>query len=646
MIKLADTLAPMADFPAVEAQHVAFEDGDTLQDKLDNGALGGGGASYIEKSQADYDALSDDEKLNGKEYRTYDTGHIYKRGVEYGKDVDTGTKGLRSNSQYFKIDITKNGESWNGTAKLSFNNSTTPTEVTFTITADKVYYTITEGTNCIKSVTYTIDTVNVTIGVELNGVVYGTQMVEMNTTFGAINSLTNEEFTGANTATQIGVDLELAKGKKVVTTLGKGTWMIGQRIKQDTDFTVTDAQASFEVVTKNASSATNGKYQTAQLYQLTPITDGGTNASLSLNVCEDGRAQVTVWPHTKDMPPNDYNIVCEGHLNSKLGSKQLVTNAQNFKIVLAKNNAVWYGMFTFNFVYGTTPCEITVAITDKVYYTITKGQNLVSAITYTQDGAKYTIGLDLTAKVYGTQVVDMPSEFGTINSLTAETFAGTTSAVSKGYGFVTTTDLNMKSYSKPSQLGLSDTSCTTVELVQAIRNKANNDRDINYIGIFDSYDYAVSDAPSRYGLLHVEARANDRLLIRYDGINGSSHDGSWIGKIIGNNSTFSGIKWDRVDNTFNGKTVKSVEVDLSASAFQNKNNTNVKLTSYIGANANIIKAEGYVNTPDGYGHLIGTSWGSLNSVFKGVDGWYFMAKGYGDDSTKKNTGFMKLYYIE
>ena len=42
MIKLADTLAPMADFPAVEAKDVAFSDNKSLQEKLDNGELGGG----------------------------------------------------------------------------------------------------------------------------------------------------------------------------------------------------------------------------------------------------------------------------------------------------------------------------------------------------------------------------------------------------------------------------------------------------------------------------------------------------------------------------------------------------------------------------------------------------------------------------
>lgn len=50
MIKLADTLAPMADFPAVEAKDVAFNDNKSLQEKYDNGELGGGGTGTAGKS--------------------------------------------------------------------------------------------------------------------------------------------------------------------------------------------------------------------------------------------------------------------------------------------------------------------------------------------------------------------------------------------------------------------------------------------------------------------------------------------------------------------------------------------------------------------------------------------------------------------
>ena len=88
-IKLADTLAPMADFPVAMAEHIEFSDGENLQKKLDDGSLGGsGGATYTELSQEEYDTLSDEERLNGSEYRTYDTGRIYKLGVLYGKCFD------------------------------------------------------------------------------------------------------------------------------------------------------------------------------------------------------------------------------------------------------------------------------------------------------------------------------------------------------------------------------------------------------------------------------------------------------------------------------------------------------------------------------------------------------------------------------
>ena len=68
-IKLADTLAPMADFPAALAEHVEFSDGKSLQEKYDLGELGGeGGGGHIELTQAEYDALSEEEKLNGAIY--------------------------------------------------------------------------------------------------------------------------------------------------------------------------------------------------------------------------------------------------------------------------------------------------------------------------------------------------------------------------------------------------------------------------------------------------------------------------------------------------------------------------------------------------------------------------------------------------
>ena len=515
-IKMVDTAEPMNEngYPVARAKHIWFDDSESLQKKLDNGSLSGDGSGYTQLSQAEYDALSDDEKMNGKEYRTYDTGHIYKLGIEYGKDayftsleqlgltgpttvgevfvampnksmlmlnvealVDDGTntqtvidvpkdygiltiekyapgrhrieyssslggsssdvrkwigsikgndgtglrwieltgsakiyttmaelgldgatatvqdvmdaisvgeiamlrtdafnndnwktqcnniqygylkiektinglcnielqevvapnrryfgrqsggqfagwtqatnaRGLVSNAQNFKLDLTKNNPSWYGFVKLEYLYGNNLCEICIGISST-LSYTVTKGKNLIDKITYTINGANIVIGIDFISKVYGTQVIEMPSEFGVVNSLTAETFTGDTVASQTGVDLELTKGTKVVTEIGKSTYAVVQKILQDTDFTTTDRQARFEIVTKNVESSTNGKHQTAQLYQMTPI-DGGVNASIQYIVYENGKAQLTMYPHTNTMPRNDYNIVCEGYLNSKL----------------------------------------------------------------------------------------------------------------------------------------------------------------------------------------------------------------------------------------------------------------------------------------------------------------------------------------
>ena len=80
MIKLADTLAPMADFPAAYAKDIEFDDGKNLQEKLNNGELGGGGGSGTAGKSA-YEIAVDNgfvgtetewlESLNGKQGATF-----------------------------------------------------------------------------------------------------------------------------------------------------------------------------------------------------------------------------------------------------------------------------------------------------------------------------------------------------------------------------------------------------------------------------------------------------------------------------------------------------------------------------------------------------------------------------------------------
>ena len=48
-LKLPDSAVPMGDFPVAKAVDIDFDDGENLQEKLDNGSLGGGGTGGAEK---------------------------------------------------------------------------------------------------------------------------------------------------------------------------------------------------------------------------------------------------------------------------------------------------------------------------------------------------------------------------------------------------------------------------------------------------------------------------------------------------------------------------------------------------------------------------------------------------------------------
>ena len=87
-IKLVDELKAMGNFPIAHAEGINLvkTDGteDNLQNLFDNGELGGGGGdSSVTLTQEEYEALSEEQKLDGL-YYTYDTKRIYKNGVQYG----------------------------------------------------------------------------------------------------------------------------------------------------------------------------------------------------------------------------------------------------------------------------------------------------------------------------------------------------------------------------------------------------------------------------------------------------------------------------------------------------------------------------------------------------------------------------------
>lgn len=80
-IKLADTLAPMADFPAVEAKDVAFNDNKSLQEKYDNGELGGGGTSIT------VDSTMSDTSINPVQNKVI-KAYVDSKSVDISADLD------------------------------------------------------------------------------------------------------------------------------------------------------------------------------------------------------------------------------------------------------------------------------------------------------------------------------------------------------------------------------------------------------------------------------------------------------------------------------------------------------------------------------------------------------------------------------
>lgn len=319
-------------------------------------------------------------------------------------------------------------------------------------------------------------------------------------------------------------------------------------------------------------------------------------------------------------------------------TKALVTNAQNFKLDITKNNSAWYGMFTFNFVYGTTPCEITVTITDTVYYTVTKGQNIVSAITYTQSDANYQIGIDFTTKIYGTQVVEMPSEFGTINSLTGETFSGATTAILKGY--------DGRAYNTLEELGL--TADATLNDV------------IAKLGAGQTATLTTTYFTNYQTLFPYEEESDSYATVRIE--KGYDHYGSrtivtWVRKDaskvayggLDNNNKVAWWNEYALKEKFNGKSVKTVTIDLSADDLQSTGTSSawVSLGNYISQTTKVIRAEGYYNPPSDstYPVVIPVVFGS-QAGHLATDSTGYSFRAVQSPSGKKGSGFVKVYYVE
>ena len=97
----------MGSFPIATAQDIVCSDNIRLQEKIDNGTLGGGGDSTATTlTQEEYDALDPQEQLEG-EFYCYDSARHFRNGVEYGKAVDIS--GKQDDLNKIKFTMRRNG---------------------------------------------------------------------------------------------------------------------------------------------------------------------------------------------------------------------------------------------------------------------------------------------------------------------------------------------------------------------------------------------------------------------------------------------------------------------------------------------------------------------------------------------------------
>lgn len=189
------------------------------------------------------------------------------------------------------------------------------------------------------------------------------------------------------------------------------------------------------------------------------------------------------------------------------GTKGLVTNAQNFKLDITKNHASWYGFFKLEYLYGTELCQVDVGIANTIDYRVTKGRNHIDKITHTVNGANIVLGIDFISKVYGVQVVEMPSEFGTINNLTAEQFTGDTAAT-----YVDSSNEIIHTNLSGNLAGIT----TVLDLVNALLTEyraTSPKKPIRFVsGEFTKT--TLTDLPVAYGLLQITVAGWDVIEVR------------------------------------------------------------------------------------------------------------------------------------
>lgn len=617
MIKLADTLQPMADFPSAYAKDIAFDDGDTLQEKLDTGSLGGGGAGYKQLSQAEYDALTDDEKMDGREYRTYDTGHIYKLGIEYGKD----------NAVYTSL------------AELGLDN---------TATIDDVRGALKVGESCMIRTDAFADLT------QFNGIQWG--YLKITVTTNKMSDIWLNDVTSPN-----GLYYGRQSSGKFDKWVGVSTQRTYTELVQlglTADATVDDVLSKLqagETFISGVSQFTN--YQTLFPYK-------SSNDQYSRVFIQQGTSLATAYIKwfRKD------------------GSREALAN-------LDGNNKIrGWNEHTTNEIIYTSLTESLSGITTTL--------DLINAL-ITEYRAKQKPVRFISGNITKTTFADLPQPYGVLTVLVAGYDVIEVTFAQSNYGFK---NMYYGFVNRASSETLFSSLTWEKQTNNIILDTTYEDSDTMNVQLthygFYKFGAPTKGAPSNgtgdYVLLnipwHTASGSSDESSMLYaTQILFSPRYSSrfWMRRVWGyktaeytyvegDYSVFSEWKTHTYINdnassdytvysskkinellteTFNGKEVKTVTIDLSASDLNDVYSglNKMKLDNYLNGSVNVIKAEGYYIPPSdasGYAKTSVQAYKNqeIGNIFFEMGSWKIGVAG--SEAGKKGSGFVKIYYVE
>ena len=311
-----------------------------------------------------------------------------------------------------------------------------------------------------------------------------------------------------------------------------------------------------------------------------PIVDGTAGQILVLQ--DDGSLayEDNVGSGTTDLTEINNKLA---QLENKTKHKSIATitvNSKTFKIDIDKVSSGLNGNIKFGYCVDNGYGEIIIYSlgASSVMWIHSTGPRYVNSVTYTIDPdntTHITIGVEFYNTIYGVHQIETPSNFATINSFTGESYTGTSVAT---IGGVRGRNSGVGIIYDVADLGLT-LPCTTVQIAQAMRQLAYGTSTIprnGMIGIFDNGKGKITDAPTSYGLLQVNATGADSVLIRFDGVGASSYAGSWIGQIKAPSAgaAFSSITWKRIDNV---STVDLTNINTKLTQLETNQIKNINL---------------------------------------------------------------------